>query len=179
METQITGSIRTTSSSSNKLKMCLNFRPGIAEQLNMTERRFVQISREHGTTKYRLHFHEKNDGRCRPVQIKRGTGGAIVYVDQHVFELAVNEQRTATPISVEIEDNTISFEFDPEAFLKADPTNTRTLSKLESEEAKVEAGFDPDTSWGVVYRETADAEIKNIITEYFKFKAEVMNDISK
>lgn len=179
METQITGSIRTTGSTSSKLKVCLNFRPSIAEQLKLADRRFVHIYREPETTTYRLKFFEKDDGRCRPVQYKRDNGSAVIYVDQTVFSLDVNEQKNATPIPAQLTEGELILNMNPEDFLKADTPTTRTIAKLEDTDDKIEAGFDPGTSWGVAYRETAEEDIMSIITEYFKFKAGVLNAINK
>lgn len=179
METQITGSIRTTGSTSNKLKVCLNFRPSIAEQLKLADRRFVHIYREPETTMYRLKFYEKDDGRCRPVQYKRDNGSALVIVDQGVFDLSVNEQKTATPIPAQLNEDGLVLDMNPDGFMKAENPSNKTVSKLESTEDKVEAGFDPGTSWGVAYRETAEEDVKAIITDYFKFKAGVLNAVNK
>jgi len=172
MITQLTGSIRTNSSKSNKLKFCINFRPQHVQQFDMQNRKFVEIRNSGTASRYKMSFHDKDGAGRRPVQYNKTSGGAAVYVDPESFKLKVTGKKSATPLTAEIKDDNIIFEFDGEEFLKSAAAieTQKQVNRIETTEDKIAAGFDATTAWGVAYRETANAEMRKIVAETLALK---------
>ncbi len=94
-----------------------------------------------------------------------------------MFKIDLTEPTDTNTITAEyLDDKTgLKFNFDLDEFLK--PREERTIATITSTVDKIDAGFEPDSAWGVKFQGEVDAKIRSRMNDYMKAKFG-MNDAS-
>lgn len=169
-ETILSGSVRKDNSSSKQLKFCINFKPSLVDQLDLTVNRYVEITHNEDN-EYTLTFKKLPTVRSRLIRYNKGKNNAALFVDQPAFKLQEVEPVNAKPILATIRDNAITFKFNKVEFLTKAPS-IDVINKIETPEDKIKAGFTPHAAWAqdVGYRGLASAKIEQQIWDSLRLK---------
>lgn len=173
-ETTITGSLRKVQSGkSHLMKVCLNFKKEHVDELLLEQRKYVEITRNGDTFKVR--FFPKPTYRSLALSLNTN-GGARVMMNPQMFKISLTEPTDTNTITAEyLDDKTgLKFDFNIDEFLK--PKEERTIASITSAVDKVDAGFEPDSAWGVKFQNEVDAKIRARMAEYMRAKFGMNDD---
>lgn len=148
--------------------MYLNFKKEHMEELQLDTYKFVILTKR--GIRYTAKFLEKKTPRTLTLS-KNPSGGARLAVPPWIFGLEnVSDCVEANTFDAEyLDDRTgLQFDFDAEEFLK--PKEKAPIATIATREDKIEAGFKPDSAWGVKFQSEIDAKIQARINAYMKSK---------
>lgn len=93
-----------------------------------------------------------------------------------MFKIELTEPTDTNTITAEYLDDKsgLKFNFDIDEFLK--PKEERTIASITSPVDKIDAGFEPDSAWGVRFQSEVDAKIRNRMNAYMKAKFGMNDD---
>jgi hypothetical protein len=165
--TTFTGSLRKESGKNEKLKLYLNFRKEHVERLKLNENKFVEITRKDDT--FKLKFLQRKTPRT--TEVSMSGSGARLSIDPTRFKISFNEPTDASTFFAEyLEDQTgLKFDFNLDMFSKP-REEQRPLAVIETAEEKRDAGFEPDSDWGVKLQSQVSKEIKAKMKKYMQAK---------
>lgn len=155
------------------MKVCLNFKKEHVDALQLESRKYVEITRNGDIFKVR--FFPKPTYRSLALSMN-SNGGARVMMNPQMFKIALTEPTDTNTIAAEyLEDNSgVRFEFNMEEFIK--PKEERTVVTIASPIDKIDAGFEPDSAWGVKFQGEVDELIKAKMKQYMRAKYGMNDD---
>lgn len=170
LETTITGSLRKVQSGkSHLMKVCLNFKKEHVDELQLDINKYVEVTRS--GDKFKVRFLHKPTARS--LALSKSSNGARLMMNPAMFKIAITEPTDTNTLVAEYLDDMsgLTFDFNMEEFVK--PREERTIATISSPIDKIDAGFEPDSAWGVAFQEKVDILIQERIDAYFRAKLEL------
>ncbi len=165
--TRISVSYRKSNSKSKRRQLCINFASQAVLHLDLASKRYFECRKKDNRITIKILDKESARSAYIPVPQK---DNVQMFLSEYIMTLDHDDDVAARDMRAEMapDGSSIWFEFDQDEYVKPQPLVITNV--IETTEAKIEAGFKPDSAWGQKIQDEVEERIAEAHRAYMRCK---------